>query len=305
MARSSLCTIVPSALAPGQPGDGGEVAALGDLLDGEIELVARDEIDRRGRFQALLRLDRDLGADHADLEAGLARLERLRRPHIGGKGGRGGVQHDEVAVDRFGRDVLEFQPVRRRVDQFRPFDQRGRLGEPGRIPERSDFAAHLIARAGAAIVAVERGGLQKQGAHHGLGELPAATKVPPGSKPVAPALPARALAEKLDTNTAKENRSRSWNKPIRLRRQAKARSTCRSSPNRHSKEATTRPTPKTGPRDGKAEQRRDERPREGVGQDRAHVAQRVDGPDGPRPPDLVMPQVARRHLRADMADRER
>ena len=32
-------------IAPGQPGDAAEIAALGHVLDGEIELVAGDEID--------------------------------------------------------------------------------------------------------------------------------------------------------------------------------------------------------------------------------------------------------------------
>src|SRR2546429_8328650 len=75
-----------------------EVASFGDLLDGEIELVAGDEIDRRRRLQALLRLDGDLCPDHADLQARLERLERLggspvhREPR-----GRGGPSHKIAA----------------------------------------------------------------------------------------------------------------------------------------------------------------------------------------------------------------
>ena len=40
--------------------------AVGDLLDGEIEFVARDEIDGASRDETLLGLDRDFGADEAD-----------------------------------------------------------------------------------------------------------------------------------------------------------------------------------------------------------------------------------------------
>ena len=63
----------------------GEIAPLGDLLDGEIELVTRHEVDRSGRFQAYVGLDRDLRPDHADLQTGIARLERLGRLDVGGK----------------------------------------------------------------------------------------------------------------------------------------------------------------------------------------------------------------------------
>ena len=48
-------------------------------------------------------------------------------------------------------DVLEAQVVRRRIDQLRALDQRGRLREPRRIPEGAHLALHLIAGAGAAV----------------------------------------------------------------------------------------------------------------------------------------------------------
>ena len=105
--------------------------------------------------EALLRLDRDLGADEADLDVGIDRLDHLRRPHVRFEGRRGGVHHHEVAVLDLRNDVLEFQIVRRRIDELRAFDQRGRLREPGRIPEGADLALHLIAGAGAAVEAVE------------------------------------------------------------------------------------------------------------------------------------------------------
>jgi len=53
--------------AIGQALDGRPVGALGKFLDGELVFVAAYEIDRRRRFQAFLLLNRDLGADEADL----------------------------------------------------------------------------------------------------------------------------------------------------------------------------------------------------------------------------------------------
>ncbi len=100
------------------------------------------------------------------LRLGIERLERLGGAHVGGKRRRRGVHDHEVAARRLGRDVLEPEPVRRRVDQLRAFDQRGRLGEPGRVPERAHLAPHLVARAGAAVVAVKGRRLQEKRLHH-------------------------------------------------------------------------------------------------------------------------------------------
>ena len=162
-------------VAPGEPADSGEVAPLRHLLDGEIEFVARDKIDRGRSFEARFRLDRDLGPDHADLQARLERLERLGRFDIDGERRGRGVQHHEIAVHGLGRDVVEFEAVRRRVDELGAFNERGRLGEPGRVPERLDLAAHLIARAGAPVEAVEGWRLQEQRPHH--------VNEPPGQPP--------------------------------------------------------------------------------------------------------------------------
>ena len=165
-------------VAVGQARDAGEVAALGDLLDGEIELVARDEIDILAGQQAAVRIDRDLGADQADLELRIGRLERAHRPQVGLERRRRGVQHHQIALGCFRQDVVEAEPVRRRVDQLGALDQGGRLRQPGRIPERADLAAHLIARAGAAIEAVERRSLQEQRPHHGWGDLRSGISAP-------------------------------------------------------------------------------------------------------------------------------
>ena len=100
------------------------------------------------------------------LISGLTVLMHLRRLHVGFEGWRGGVHHHQVAVLELGRDVLELQSVRRRVDQLRALDQSRRLREPGRIPEGAHLPFHLIAGAGTTVEAVEGGGMQKQRSHH-------------------------------------------------------------------------------------------------------------------------------------------
>ena len=166
------------ALAIRQAGDAAEVAALRHLLDGEIELVAGDEIELLAGRKRARGIDRDLGADHADLEIGIGRLQRADGLHVGGKRRRRGVQHHEIAVLDLRQHVGEAEPVRRRVDQLGALDQRGGLRQPGRIPERLDLAAVLIARAGSAIEALERRRLQKQGLHHGGRDLRSDFRMP-------------------------------------------------------------------------------------------------------------------------------
>ena len=165
----------PVRVAPRQAGDAAEVASLGDFLDREIEFFARDEVDGRRSLEALLGLDRDLGPDHADLQARLDRLERLGCSDVDGERRGRGVQHHEIAVHGLGRDVVEFEAVGRRVDELGAFNERGGLGEPGRVPERLDLATHLIARAGAPVEAVEGWRLQEQRPHH--------VNEPPGQPP--------------------------------------------------------------------------------------------------------------------------
>ena len=71
------------------------------------------------------------------------------------------MENDEVALVEFVGDIFPRQIVRRRVDQLRSFDHGGGLRQPGGIPEALDLALHLIARTGAAVIAIERGGLEK------------------------------------------------------------------------------------------------------------------------------------------------
>ena len=71
------------------------------------------------------------------------------------------MQHHELVLRGVGRDVLEFQPVGRRIDELRALDQSGRLGQPRRVPERLDLAACLITRTRSAVEPVERRRLQE------------------------------------------------------------------------------------------------------------------------------------------------
>jgi hypothetical protein len=108
------------------------------------------------------------------------------------------MQHDEVAIRRFGRDVLECEPVGGRIDEFGVGKERGRLREPGRVPEGLDLAARLIARACSAVETVERRGLQKKRPHHA--ELsPISTR----DRSVAAALPVHVPAQKAQNEESK------------------------------------------------------------------------------------------------------
>src|SRR5262249_3747529 len=83
-----------------EPGDSAEPSAFRQLLDGEIQLVAGNEIDVATRLQAVLRVDRDLRPDETDQELGIDALKRADRLEISGERRRGGVQHHEVADAR-------------------------------------------------------------------------------------------------------------------------------------------------------------------------------------------------------------
>ena len=129
---------------------------LGDLFDGEIELVARDKVEHRRGGEALLRLDSHFGADEADLEFRVTRLHRLRDLHVVREGRRRGVHHHQFIILGERQNLLHRRAGRRRIDQPAAGHQRRGLRQPGRIPEGADFAARLVARAGAAIEALER-----------------------------------------------------------------------------------------------------------------------------------------------------
>ena len=64
----------------------GQGAPFGNLSDGEVELLAGDEVDRIRREQGGLWFDRDLGADEPDRQCRVRPFERLRNLHVPGEG---------------------------------------------------------------------------------------------------------------------------------------------------------------------------------------------------------------------------
>ncbi len=164
-------------IAVGKARDPVPVTSLGHFLDREVELVAGDEVDCLRRRQTSRRIDSDLGADQSGLQGRVDRLHRLDRLDIRRERGRRRVQYDQVVLARSGRDIGKLQAVRWRIDQLATLDQRRRLGEPSRIPERADFATTLEARTRTSVEAVERRRLQEKRAHH-IFETPTAIIVP-------------------------------------------------------------------------------------------------------------------------------
>ena len=75
------------------------------------------------------------------------------------------MQHRQLEIRRLAQNVRGAQSMRRRVDQLAVGNERCRLREPGRIPERSDFAASLVTRAGAAVEAVIGRSLKEKRSH--------------------------------------------------------------------------------------------------------------------------------------------
>ena len=136
------------------------------LLDGEVELLACHEIERRTGLQALLGLDHHLGADEADLEIRLQVAQHADRADVGVERRRRGMHDDEVVVLHLRRDIVPLQAMGRGIDELGVLDQCGRLRQPGRIPEGLHLTLHLVAGTGAAVVAVEGRSLKKKRAHH-------------------------------------------------------------------------------------------------------------------------------------------
>ncbi len=147
--------MTPPALAEAQAVDRFIGSPFRDLLYGEVELLACNEVDRRGGVEALFRLDRDFGADQADLQPRVFVLQRFGDFDIGGEGGRRGVDHRQLVAAGQRQYLIELEPGRRSVDQSAARNQGSRLGQPGRVPERADLALGLVARSGAAVEAVE------------------------------------------------------------------------------------------------------------------------------------------------------
>ncbi len=152
--------------AVGQAQDVLERLARGHVLAGVVELLAADEVDGLARAQRAARIDRGLGADHADHHIRLALLQFLGELGVGGERGRAGVDDDQFIVSGDIQRLLHGQAVGRCVEHPAARHQRGGLRQPGRVPERLDLALGLIARARAAVEAVEGRGLEEKGFFH-------------------------------------------------------------------------------------------------------------------------------------------
>ncbi len=100
-------------------------------------------------------------AHEAEQQFRIALLERFRYLHVGVERWRARMQHGKLIVVRERQDFCERQSPRRCVDQAAVRDQRGRLRQPGRIPERSDLALGLVAGSGATVETLERRRIQK------------------------------------------------------------------------------------------------------------------------------------------------
>src|ERR1043166_1691938 len=75
------------------------------------------------------------------------------------------MNDDVVVFLRFLQTAFDVNVVRRAIHQFCIRYQCRRLRQPRGIPEGSDLAPRLIARAGAAVEAVEAGRTKKKGLH--------------------------------------------------------------------------------------------------------------------------------------------
>src|SRR5262249_20003263 len=128
-----------------------------------------DEVDRGGRGERPLPLNRDVSADEPDAERGVLRLQRLGDLDVRGERGRAGVQDGEVILAREWANVVQHQAIGRRVHQARSGHEGRRLGEPRWIPEGADFATRLVTRSGAAVEAVIRRWMQEERSLKGHG----------------------------------------------------------------------------------------------------------------------------------------
>src|SRR5262250_2861746 len=116
-----------------------------DFLDREVELGGRGEVEHGGRFEGRLGRHGHRRPHHADPQLGIRRAEGLGHLHVAREGGRARVHDAEVVLAREGPDVVEGEAVGGRIDEARARHQRRGLGQPRRVPERSDFAPRLIA----------------------------------------------------------------------------------------------------------------------------------------------------------------
>src|SRR5262245_30056881 len=95
-------------------------------------------------------------ADEAKQKFRVCVLQSLGNLHVIAKRRRAGVQHGQLVVGGHWQDIVERQSPRGRIDQTAAGHQRRGLGEPSRIPKRTNLALRLVTRSRASIEAFER-----------------------------------------------------------------------------------------------------------------------------------------------------
>jgi hypothetical protein len=142
--------------------DDGQRQPVGDLFAGVVEFFPTDKIHGGRGIQRSFRIHHGLRSHHADQHRRPLGLQHLGKFRIGRKRRSAGMQDHEFVVARDGEALLHRQFVGGRVEHPRVRHQRRGLRQPGRVPERFHLPFRLVARAGAAVEAVERGSLQEQ-----------------------------------------------------------------------------------------------------------------------------------------------
>ena len=97
------------AVAVAEPAHRAERAALRDLLDGEVEVRPRHELDGRGRRQRRFPMHGHVRAHEADAQARVRRPHGFRHAEVAGEGRRARVEHGQFVVRREGHDVVDGQ----------------------------------------------------------------------------------------------------------------------------------------------------------------------------------------------------
>ena len=112
ISRSGLWMILPSPVLEREAGDGGQVAAFGDFLAGEIEFLAAHPIDGVRRFQRFRGQHHGMGADEPDGGLWPLRLDGFGDFAVIFERRRGGVDDDVVELFGDGEAFREVNVMR-------------------------------------------------------------------------------------------------------------------------------------------------------------------------------------------------
>src|SRR2546427_5152033 len=124
-----------------------EGPAPGDVLNREVELVPRDEVDRGRSRQRALRIHGDMRADEADPESWVRLLQRFCNANIVSERGGTGMQDRQFVVRGDRADVLKGETGGGGGDPARTPHDRGRRGAPRPATERADASSRPAAAA--------------------------------------------------------------------------------------------------------------------------------------------------------------